>query len=137
MSDPKKIIMNFSLPPSVEDLEVLANEALEELPSELSAYMDDTEIVVDEFPPEELEDELGLESAFELLAFFKKYAEKIPGVQAKDAPEEKILYLYRRPILDMWCESEDDLSAVVRHVMISEIAQAHDYSEDEIEALAS
>lgn len=137
MSDPKKIIMNFSLPPSVEDLEVLANEALEELPSELSAYMDDTEIVVDEFPPEELEDELGLESAFELLAFFKKYAEKIPGVQAKDAPEEKMLYLYRRPILDMWCESEDDLSAVVRHVMISEIAQAHDYSEDEIESLAS
>ena len=137
MSETKNIIMNFSLPPSAEDLEVLANEALEELPSELSEYMDDTEIVVDEFPPEELEDELGLESAFELLAFFKKHAEKIPGVQATDAPEEKALYLYRRPILDMWCESEDDLAAVVRHVMISEIAQAHDYSEEEIESLAS
>lgn len=137
MTEPKKIIMNFSLPPSMEDLEVLANEALEDLPSELSAYMEDAQIVVDDFPPEALEEEMGLESAFELLAFFKKYAEKIPGVMAKDEPEEKILYLYRRPILDMWCESEEDLNAVVRHVMISEIAQTHDYSEEEIESLAS
>jgi len=136
MADQKKIIMTFTKAPSQEDLETFAQEALEDFPSELLGYLDDAEIIVDDFPPEELEAEMGLESAFELLAFFKKHAEKIPGVQAKDVAEEKVLYLYRRPILDMWCETGDDLPAIIRHVMISEVAQSHDYSEDEIEQFA-
>lgn len=136
MGEHKKIIMDFTRAPDQDDLEALAQNALEDFPSELLTYIEDAEILIEDFPPEELEEELGLDSAFELLAFYKKHAEKIPGVLAKDAPEEKVLYLYRRPILDMWCETGDDLAAIIRHVMISEIAQSHDYSEDEIEALA-
>lgn len=137
MSQQKKIIMDFSVSPSLEDLEGLAAESLAEIPTELANFMESAQIVIEDFPPEELEDELGLESAYELLAYYKKFAEKIPGVQAKDAPEERTLYLYRRPILDMWCETGDDLASIIRHVMISEIAQSHNYSEDEIENLAS
>jgi predicted Zn-dependent protease with MMP-like domain len=136
MGEQKKIIMNFTTAPSLDDIETLAQDALEDFPTELSQYMEDAQILIEDFPPEELEEDMGLDSAFELLAFFKKHAEKIAGVQAKNAPKEKVLYLYRRPILDMWCETGDDLAAIVRHVMISEIAQSHDYSEDEIETLA-
>ncbi len=137
MGDPKKIIMNFSVPPSLDDIQVLAEEAVEFLPPELSEFTADMDIVVDDFPPSELEDELGLDSPFELLAYFQKHAEKIRGVQSKSGRDEPVLFLYRRPILDMWCETEDDLAAVVRHVMIAEIAQIHDFNEQEIEAMAA
>lgn len=137
MSEQKKIIMNFSVPPSNEDIQVLAEDVLDIMPDELMAYIEDMEIVVEDLPPQEMEDELGLDSPFELLAFYQKHAEKIPGVQVKDGPDTPVLHLYRRSILDMWCETEDDLEAVVRHVMVSEIAQVHDFNEDEIEKMAA
>ena len=137
MSDQKKIIMNFSTPPSNDDVQVLAEDALQQMPDELAGYIEGMDIVVEDFPPQEMEDELGLDSPFELLAFYQKHAEKIPGVQSKDDPDAHVLYLYRRSILDMWCETEDDLEAVVRHVMVSEIAQVNDFNEDEIERMAA
>ncbi len=32
-----------------------------------------------------------------------------------------MIFLYRRPILDYWCETGEDLSHVIRHVLIHEI----------------
>ena len=43
-----------------------------------------------------------------------------------------IIFLYRRAILDYWCEGTDDLRAVVRHVLIHEIGHHFGFSDDDM-----
>ena len=137
MSGQKKIIMNFSAPPSIEDLKSIAESTLELLPEELDDIAEDLEITVEDFPPQEVLDEFGLETEFELLALYRDHDEKIPGVASKNENADKILYLYRRPVLDVWCETEDDLNGLLRHLIITELAQNCGFEAGEIEALAN
>ncbi len=48
-----------------------------------------------------------------------------------------MLFLYRRPILDLWCHTQDDLTNLIREVMIEELASNFDFSESEIEEMAA
>ena len=50
-----------------------------------------------------------------------------------DLPD--MVFLYRRPILDYWCETGEDLGHVVRHVLIHEIGHHFGFSDDDMEAL--
>ena len=133
--DAKNIIMNFSTPPSAEDLLVIAGEILENMPDELVEYCDDISIVCDEIPDEALEQELDLDDPFDLLAVYRSGGEISPGVQKKIADEDDVLMLFRRPILDMWCETGEDLFTIMRSVVIEEIARYHDFTDDEIEVI--
>ena len=45
------------------------------------------------------------------------------------------IFLYRRPILDYWCESDEDLPHIVRHVLIHEIGHHFGLSDDDMEAI--
>ena len=45
------------------------------------------------------------------------------------------IFLYRRPILDYWCESGEDLPHIVRHVLIHEIGHHFGLSDDDMEAI--
>lgn len=131
------MILNFAAPPSNDDLVALAESLLDDLPEELDDICEKLDVIVDHFPPQEIIDEYDLETDFDLLALYRDTAEKIPGVPLKGAKSEKTLTLYRRPILDLWCETEDDLSGLVRHLMITELAQHCGYEANEIEALAA
>jgi predicted Zn-dependent protease with MMP-like domain len=46
-----------------------------------------------------------------------------------------MVFLYRRPILDYWCETGEDLAAVVRHVLIHEIGHHLGFSDDDMERI--
>lgn len=129
--------MNFTAPPSLEDLEVMAENALDVLPEELLEFIDDLEIRVEDMPDETLEDELNLNDPFDLLALYRSGKEILPGVEKKTADEEDIIILFRRPILDLWCESGDDLTDLIRQVMIEEFGRQFDFSEDEIEEMTA
>ena len=132
----KQIIMNFSVPPSSDDFEVMAEEAQELLPEELAEFSDDLTVIVEEFPAEVTEQDLDLEDPYELLALYKSGKEISPGVERTSANDDDVLVLYRRPILDMWCESGDDLGVLIRHVMIEELGRHFDFSDDEISEMA-
>lgn len=134
--DAKQIIMNYSLPPSCEDIEVIAGEILETLPVELIEFCDGVAIKAEEFPDESTEQELDLEDPYDLLALYRSGREISPGVEKKTANDDDILILYRRPVLDMWCESSEDLAALIRQIMIEELGRHFDFSEDEIEDMS-
>ena len=129
----KRIIMNFTVPPSLDDLEVMAEAVLESLPDELDGHIEGIAVVVEEFPDETMEQELELEDSFDLLALFRSGREISPGVERKTANDDDVFMLFRRPILDLWCESGDDINAVLRHVMVEELGRHFEFSEDEIE----
>jgi predicted Zn-dependent protease with MMP-like domain len=133
----RRIIMNFSTPPAQEDIHAVAIAVLESMPDELSAFIEDMDLLVEELPPRELLDELELENEFDLLAVYRDTTDKIPGVVARHAREVRRLTIFRRSVLDLWCDTGEDLVALVRNVIVSEIAQANGFSDEEIETLCA
>jgi predicted Zn-dependent protease with MMP-like domain len=133
----QQIIMNFSVPPSPDDLMVIANGQLQNMPDELIEYIEDLTICVEEFPDEATEADLDLEDPYEILTLYKAGKELAPGVETKAANDDDVLILYRRPILDLWCETREDLTSIVREAMIEEIANQFEFPESDIEEMTA
>lgn len=129
----RQIIMNYTVPPSREDMEVLALGILECLPDELERYCNEISVVVEDMVDDTLSADLDIDDPFELLAIYKNGKEITPGVERKVANDDDVLVLYRRAILDMWCETEDDLLATVRNIIIEELGRYFEFSDDEIQ----
>ncbi len=124
----------FTAPPSLAELEALAERALMTVPAELKRHMGRVVIRVDEFPDEETEAEMELESPFDILGLYRGVA--LPRQSVMDPrAEPELIFLYRRPILDYWCETGEDLYAVVRHVLIHEIGHHFGFSDEDMERI--
>ncbi len=132
MTEGKNIIMNFTTAPGLNDLEEMAEELLEAMPDELVEYCEDLAIEVEDFPGEAIEQEQELDDPYELLALYKGGNEISPGVEKKSGKNDDILVLYRRPILDMWCETGENILNLMRQVMIEEVSRQYDFTDDEI-----
>lgn len=133
MNGRQQIIMNFTQPPTLEDMEVIAAEAIENLPEELLEYCDGLAVSIEDMPDEATEDDLDLDDPYDLMALYKSGKEISPGVERKTANDDDVLVLYRRAILDLWCETCDDLNDVVRQIMIEELGRQFDFSDDDID----
>jgi len=131
----RQILMTFAAPPSAEDIRAMALDVVAALPHDLLRFTEDMDLVVEDFPSVEIMESLEVESEFDLLALYRNHMEKIPGVISKSPSEEPVLLLYRRPLLDLWCDTMDDLTDLVRRVIITEIAQSNGYTEEEAEDL--
>jgi predicted Zn-dependent protease with MMP-like domain len=123
--------MTEHLPPSLADLEELARRTLDTIPRRLKQHLGPVVIRVEEFPDEETEEAMGLESPFDILGLYRGVA--LPDKSISDPrPDLDIVFLYRRPILDYWCESGEDLMRVVRHVLIHEIGHHFGFSDEDM-----
>ncbi len=131
--DCQRIIMNFTFPPSLDDLEDLAASALENLPEEILACCDDLKIVIEDSVDAITLDDLGLDDPFDLLALYKSGKEIAPGIERKAANDDDVLVLYRRSLLDMWCETQEDLLSLIRQTMIEELGRYFEFSDEDIE----
>lgn len=120
--------------PTLEEIEWIAAEALASIPEEFRRFVGNVRIHIDDFPSEEVEKEMGLESPFDLLGLYQgvSMAEKSVVHVANDIDR---IFLYRRPLLDYWCESGEDLAHLVRHVLIHEIGHHFGLSDDDMEAI--
>jgi len=123
--------MSLRTPPSLPDIEELANQALGTIPSRLKRQIGAVVIRVEEFPDEETEQAMGLDSAFDILGLYRGVA--LPHKSVSDPrPNVDMIFLYRRPILDYWCETGEDLADLVRHVLIHEIGHHFGFSDDDM-----
>lgn len=120
--------------PSLGDIEALAARALETIPAEFKRHLGPLVVRVEEFPDEEVEEEMELESPFDILGLYRGVA--LPHKSVTD-PRSAIdmVFLYRRPILDYWCETGEDLAAVVRHVLVHEIGHHFGFSDEDMERI--
>ncbi len=126
--------MPFAAPPSAADIEAIARAALAEIPEELRRHARDVVILVEEFPDEDVEREMGLESPFDLLGLYQGVSLDRKGVS--DAPDDlDRVFLYRRPLLDYWCETGESLEALVRNTLIHEIGHHFGFSDDDMDRL--
>jgi len=120
--------------PSLAELEVLAGEVFRRLPKRFRDLCADLVIQVDDFPRDEVLDEMGAESEFDLLGLFQGVG--LP-FRSESAPVQmpNMIWLYRRPILDYWAEHDEALGAIVRHVLIHEIGHHFGLSDADMEAI--
>lgn len=133
----QQIIMHFSAPPSPDDLLGIANGHLETLPEELLDKCNDLIVRIEEFPDTATEQEMDLDDPYDLLALYRAGSQISPGVMSKTSQAEDVLIIFRRPILDMWCESNEELGHLVRQVMIGELGECLEFSEEDIEEMIS
>jgi predicted Zn-dependent protease with MMP-like domain len=122
------------LPPSLAEIEALAEEALTSIPEKLRVHAKDIVIQVTEFCDEGTEREMKLESPFDVMGLYRGIG--MPH-RSESAPhyEPDLVYLYRRPILDYWAETGEDLRHVVRHVLIHEIGHHFGFSDADMDAI--
>ena len=131
----QELIMNFTRAPTADDILAVARQVMDILPDELIQKIDDLEFVCDDFPDEALSDDMELETPYDLLALYRSAQEIAPGVVKKVANGVDVLVLFRRPILDLWCETQDDLLVLIREIMIEEMARAHEFSDADIQVM--
>ena len=125
---------SFGVAPSLEDIEAIAAEALATIPEEFRRHVGNVRIQVDDFPSDEVEQAMDLDTPFDVLGLYQgvSMVERGAGHIANDIDR---IFLYRRPILDYWCETGEDLRHVVRHVLIHEIGHHFGFSDEDMERL--
>lgn len=120
--------------PDIADIEALAREALKTIPEPLRRHVRDLVIRVEDFPDEETMEEMKLVSPFDLLGLYRGIS--LPRKSVSDIGHDvDMVFLYRRPLLDYWCETGEDLADIIRHVMIHEIGHHFGFSDEDMEQI--
>jgi predicted Zn-dependent protease with MMP-like domain len=123
-----------AMAPSLADIEAMARDIFDHLPRTFRDLCEDVIIRVDDFPTDEVLDEMEAESEFDLLGLFQGTG--LPFRINDDIGQlPNMIWLYRRPILDYWAENDETLGHIVRHVLIHEIGHHFGLSDDDMEAI--
>jgi len=120
--------------PSLAELDVLAGEVFRHLPQKFRELCADVVIQVDDFPSEEVLEEMQAESEFDLLGLFQGVGLPFRSESAS-GQMPSMIWLYRRPILDYWAEHDETLGAIVRHVLVHEIGHHFGLSDADMAAI--
>jgi predicted Zn-dependent protease with MMP-like domain len=121
--------------PTSEDIDSIARTAFERLPASFRHLSDGLVIQVVDFPDEETLKEMDAESEFELLGLFRGRGLAQGGATGETGEMPNMIWLYRRPLLDFWCDGEDTLDEVVTHVLVHEIGHHFGLSDADMEAI--
>lgn len=125
--------MGFTVPPSLEDIQAIAEAIIDDLPEGLQKRTGKLKVVVEDFPDAFIEQELELETPFDLLGCYQSSGPAAIGHLAKNGKRQDTIYLYRRPILDVWADTAEDLTRLVNRVIIHEIGTHFGFTQDDIE----
>lgn len=121
--------------PSLADFEAIAAVAWQRLPADFRAMCGDLVIRVEDFAIDEVLDELGIDSALDLMGLYQGVS--LDKRSVLDAPRDPdMVFLYRRAILDYWAddaEGPETLGDIITHVLVHEIGHHFGFSDDDME----
>ena len=120
--------------PSLAEMEAMAHDVLSGLPKTFRDLCEGVIVRVEDFPTDEILDEMGAESEFDLLGLFQGTG--LPFQSGGDVARlPNMVWLYRRPILDYWAEHDEALGGIVRHVLVHEIGHHFGLSDEDMAAI--
>jgi predicted Zn-dependent protease with MMP-like domain len=121
-----------NIAPSLALIEQLAHEAISTLPAPFRDPATHIRLRIEDFPEDEMVEELGLNDPFELTGLY----EGVPLTEkslSDQVTRPDVIWLFRRPILDEWAERGNvSIGELVAHVVIHELAHHFGWSDDEI-----
>ena len=112
----------------------MAAEALATVPEPFRQHIKGVVIRTAEWPEDDVLEEMGVESPYDLLGLYQGVALTERSVNDV-APTVDMIFLYRQPLLAYWEESGLDLYDIVRNTLVHEIGHHFGLSDDEMEAL--
>ncbi len=121
-------------PPSLAEIEAIAGEAFARLPQAFREMAEAVVIRVEDFPANEVLDDLGIASELDLLGLYQGVSLDRKSV-SDSALSPDMVFLYRRPILDYWAEHTETLDHIVTHVLVHEIGHHFGLSDDNMSAI--
>ena len=121
--------------PDLIVIETLAYEAMEALPEAFRSHAQAVLIRVEDLADDDLLEELGCESAFDLTGLY--HGVPLTEKSVSDQPvQPDMIWLFRRAILDEWiARGNVTLRQLVGHVLVHEMAHHFGWSDDEIAAI--
>lgn len=115
---------------SPETFAKIAERSLDLIPKDFKEKIQNTEIIIEDFPDWDMLNDLGISSRWELLGLYV-------GVPITNqsffstAPLPERIYLFRKPILRA-AGSPENISSVIRDVLIHEIGHHLGFSDSEL-----
>ncbi len=125
---------SYATPPNNEDIQRIAEQALDALPGQLRPHVKDLAIMVEDIADDATLEDLGLDNPWELTGLYRG----IPLTERSVADTvvlPDMVFLYREAILMEWVETGEDLNRLVSSVLIHEIAHHLGFSDDDIERI--
>lgn len=122
------------LAPSLAEFEQIARAAFMRLPARFRDMAGEIVFRIEEFPAEEVLEDMGIDDPYGLLGLYQGVS--LDRRSVSDVPlGPSMVFLYRRPILDYWAESEDTLGEIIVHVLVHEIGHHFGLSDDDMAAI--
>ncbi len=121
-------------PPSLADIDALAQAAVERLPDRFRDWLGPVLLRVEDFPDADVMREMGLETEFDILGLYQGRHVGMKGDEPTGALPD-IIFLYRRPLLEEWCETGETLEALVTHVLVHEVGHHFGLSDADMERI--
>jgi predicted Zn-dependent protease with MMP-like domain len=109
--------------------EALVNTALEDLPQNFKALLDNITVMVEDYPSKDTLDKLNRGGGL-LLGVYHGVPFKHRGPHYGNIPPD-IIVIYQKPI-EMICRSEDEIREKVREVVVHEVGHYFGLSDKEM-----
>ena len=123
--------------PSLDDFEAMADAAFRRLPTRFRNACVGLVIRVEDFPEDDVLEEMECETEYDLLGLFRGQGLTEREHLAQTGDQPNMIWLYRRPIIDFWADGEETLAEIVTHVLVHEIGHHFGLSDQDMEEIES
>lgn len=123
-----------TLAPSAQDIELLAQAAIERLPEPFRRHLADVLLRVEDFPDDDVMQAMELETEWDILGLYQGVPLGEKSTMSSGALPD-IIFLYRRPMLDYWADTGESLELLVTHVLVHEVGHHFGLSDADMERI--
>ena len=124
----------FDHPPSTEEIEAIARDAMHRLPEPFATHLRHVVLQVDEYADGELLAEMGIDHPLDLTGVYEGIPVGQRSVETSGTLPDRIR-LFRQAILAEWAEEGERLEHLVRHILIHEVGHHFGLSDEDMHAL--
>jgi predicted Zn-dependent protease with MMP-like domain len=120
--------------PDASEIERLAEQAIARMPEGFRRHLEGVVLRIDDFPEDEVLDQLGLDDPFDLTGLYtgRPIGER-SSMHSGELPA--MIHLYRRPLLDEWAESGVALEDLIVHVIVHEVGHHFGFSDADMHTI--
>jgi predicted Zn-dependent protease with MMP-like domain len=124
----------FDHPPSAEEIEAIARDAMGRLPEPFASHLRDVVLQIDEYADDALLAQLGIEHPLDLTGVYEGIPIGQRSVEMSGTMPDRIR-LFRQAILVEWAEEGEPFEHLVRHILIHEVGHHFGLSDADMHAL--